>query len=87
MKRRRRGLKRRYGRAHWSPGDVQRLLDVPASKGEVTISRYPHFTEAVVAPARGSSSSEMAFFGEDRDVQAKLWGERQAKRFLGVEVA
>lgn len=86
MKRRRRGLKRRYGRAHWSPGDVQRLLDVPASKGEVIVSHHPHFTEVVAAPARGSSSSEMVFYGDDRDTQARIWGERQAKRFLGVTV-
>ena len=84
MKRRRRGLKRRYGRAHWSPGDVQRLLDVPASKGEVIVSRLPNFTEVVAAPARGSTSSEMVFFGEERDAKARTWGERQAKKFLGV---
>jgi hypothetical protein len=85
-KRSKKGLRRRYGRAHWSSGDVQRLLDVPASKGEVIVSHHPHFTEAVAAPARGSSSSEMVFYGNDRDAQAKIWGERQAKRFLGVPV-
>jgi hypothetical protein len=86
-KRSKKGLRRRYGRAHWSSGDVQRLLDVPASKGEVIVSRYPNFTEVVAAPARGSASSEMVFFGTDRDSQAKVWGERQAKRFLGAEVS
>jgi hypothetical protein len=85
-RRSKKGLRRRYGRAHWSPGDVQRLLDVPASKGEVIVSRYPNFTEVVAAPARGSASSEMVFFGNDRDVKAKIWGERQAKNFLGVPV-
>ena len=86
-RRSRKGLRRRYGRAHWSSGDVQRLLDVPASKGEVIVSRHPHFTEVVAAPAHGSASSEMVFYGSDRDVQAKIWGERQAKRFLGAEVS
>lgn len=85
-KRARRGLRRRYGRAHWSPGDVQRLLDVPASSGEVIVSKFPNFTEVVAAPARGSSSTEMTFFGDDRDVRAKIWGERQAKKFLGVSI-
>jgi hypothetical protein len=84
MRRRRRSLKKRYGRARWTSGDVQRLLDVPATKGEVIASRYPHFTEVLVAPARGSSSSEMVFFGDDRDEKARVWGEREAKRFLGV---
>ena len=85
-KRSKKGLRRRYGRARWTSGDVQRLLDVPASKGEVIVSRYPHFTEVLVAPARGSSSSEMAFFGDGRDEKARSWGEREAKRFLGVPV-
>ena len=86
-KRSKKGLRRRYGRAHWSSGDVQRLLDVPASKGEVIVSRYPNFTEVVAAPSSGTASTEMVFFGIDRDSQAKTWGERQAKRFLGAEVS
>ena len=86
MKRRHAKLRRRYGRARWTPGDVQRLLDVPASQGEVIVFHYPHFTEAVVAPAHGTSSSEMAFYGNDRDVKARDWSERQAKRFLGVAI-
>jgi hypothetical protein len=85
-RRSKKGLRRRYGRANWTSGDVQRLLDVPVSKGEVIVSRFPNFTEVVAVPARGSSSTEMVFFGSDRDTQAKVWGERQAKRFLGASV-
>jgi hypothetical protein len=85
MKRRRskRSLKRRYGHANWSAprSGVHRLLDVPASKGEVVVMEYPHFAEVVVAPASGRMSAEMSFPSAS---QAKQWGEQQAKKLLGV---
>jgi len=84
VKRRRGALRRRYG--HSSPGGLrwseprrgtQRLLDVPASKGEVVVTTYPHFVEAVVAPASGTMSAEMVFKSTG---DAMAWGESQAKR-------
>lgn len=87
MKRRRRSkLRRRYGRARWSSGDVQRLLDVPPSKGEVVVTAYPHFSEVVVAPSSGKMSAEMSFFGDANAAEARAWGEQQARRLLGVAV-
>ena len=62
---------------------MQRLLDVPPSKGEVIVTVFPHFVEAVAAPARGTMSAEMSFKSPE---EARQWGERQARRlgFLSI---